>query len=155
MNHSFPFVLLLLAGAVAAADTTSSARPKRPPPPPVYLEECAGCHAAFLPQMLPAASWRRLLQNLPHHFATDASLDAATANEIERWLVSNAGDDTRFPSAPAADRITRTRWFTRQHDEIGAKTWQRPAIGKPSNCTACHRTADEGVFRERDVRIPK
>lgn len=155
MNHSFPFVLLLLAGAVAAADTTSSARAKRPPPPPVYLEECGGCHAAFLPRMLPAASWRRLLQDLPHHFASDASLDAATAGEIERWLVSNAGDGARFPTAPAEDRITRTRWFTRQHDEIAAKTWQRAAIGKRSNCTACHRTAEQGVFNEHDLRIPK
>lgn len=155
MNHSFPFVLLLLAGAVAAADTTSSARAKRPPPPPVYLEECTGCHAAYLPRMLPAASWQRLLGGLPTHFGVDASLDAATLAAIRPWLLDNAGDAQRFPVAPEQDRITRAQWFTRQHHGIKPATWQRPAIGSKSNCGACHGQADQGKYGEHDVHIPK
>jgi hypothetical protein len=34
--------------------------------------------------MLPAASWQRLMGNLPRHFGTDASLDAATTAAAER-----------------------------------------------------------------------
>lgn len=146
---------VLFAASVTAAPVTAAARGKRPPPPAVYVEECASCHAAFLPRMLPAESWQRLLRNLPDHFGTDASLDAALTREIGDWLLANAGDAKRFPEAPAEDRITRARWFERQHDEISAKTWQRASIRKQSNCTACHRGADQGDFNEHDVRIPK
>lgn len=146
-------ITALLAASVSHAG--AGARSKRPPPPAVYLEECASCHAAYLPRMLPAASWQRLLQTLPDHFGSDASLDAALTREIGSWLLANAGDAKHFPSAPEQDRITRARWFTRQHDEISAQTWQRPAIQQRSNCTACHRSADQGVFNEHGVRIPK
>lgn len=153
LRHLMLAIAALLA--TSAGQAGDAARGKRPPPPAVYLEECASCHAAFLPRMLPAASWQRLLQGLPEHFGTDASLDAALTREIGSWLLANAGDAKRFPSAPEQDRITRARWFTRQHDEIPEKSWQRPAIRQPSNCTACHRSADQGVFNEHDVRIPK
>lgn len=146
---------MLSASAVITAAVKGDTRGKRAPPPSAYIEECASCHAAFLPRMLPAESWQRLLRNLPEHFGTDASLDAALTREIGDWLLANAGDARRFPSPPADERITRSRWFERQHDEISAKTWQRESIQKRSNCTACHRGADQGDFNEHDVRIPK
>ena len=148
--HGFIAIsMLLLSSAIDAADA------RKTPPPPVYLAECAACHAAFLPRMLPATSWQRLMRTLPQHFGTDASLDATTAKEIEAWLVGNAAAAKRVVETPPEDRISRSRWFTRQHDEISSATWQRPAIKSRSNCSACHRTSDQGVFDEHDVRIPK
>ena len=123
--------------------------------PPKYRQECAACHVAFPPGMLPADSWRRVLSNLPRHYGTDASLDAPTVNELAAWLAANAGTHKRVREAPPEDRITRSAWFIRQHDEVPAAAWKRPAVKSAANCAACHTQADQGDFNEHTVRIPR
>lgn len=123
-----------------------------------YQQECAACHLAYPPGLLPAASWQRLMADLPHHFGTDASVDAATLKQLTDWLAANAGSYkkvARDPSPPPQDRITRSAWFVHEHDEVPAATWQRPAIKSPANCAACHTQAEQGDFRERNIRIPR
>jgi hypothetical protein len=106
--------------------------------------------------MLPATSWRRVMDNLPRHYGTDASLDAATVEELSRWLNEHAGTYRRVTQeAPPQDRITRSAWFVRKHDEVPAAAWKRPAIKSPSNCVACHGGAEQGDFNEHRVRIPR
>ena len=53
------------------------------------------------------------------------------------------------------DRITRTAWFVRKHDEVAPATWKLPAIKSAANCGACHTTADQGDFNENKIRIPR
>jgi mono/diheme cytochrome c family protein len=125
---------------------------------PLYQQECAACHVAYPPGLLPARSWQRLMSQLPKHFGTDASLDAKTTQQLATWLSANAAQATPGRQAlpePAQDRITQSAWFKRQHDEVGASVWKRPAIKSPSNCIACHTRADQGDFNERFVRIPR
>lgn len=122
---------------------------------PSYKTECAACHIAYPPRLLPAASWQRLMTNLPRHFGTDASLDAATVTALSTWLSANAAEGRRAAQPPAEDRITRSAWFTREHDEVPAATWKRPSIKSASNCMACHTGADRGDFNEHNVRIPR
>jgi hypothetical protein len=152
----FTAIALALAGPVAwpfaHADDGVAARI---PPSPLYRQECASCHIAYPPSMLPAASWLHLMRNLPHHFGADASLEPAAVKELSDWLAANAGDARRVRDRPAQDRITRTAWFVREHREIGASAWQRPSIRSASNCAACHTRAEQGVFDEHDVRIPR
>ena len=105
--------------------------------------------------MLPADSWRRLLSNLPHHYGTDASLDAATVNELATWLGANAGTYKRVREVPPEDRITQSAWFIRKHDEVPGAVWKRPAVKSAANCAACHTQADQGDFNEHNVRIPR
>jgi hypothetical protein len=124
-------------------------------PLPSYQQECAACHLAYPPGLLPAESWKRLMGDLPRHFGTDASLDAATTQAISAWLVANAGSSRRLRDAPPQDRITTSAWFTRQHDEVPAASWKRPAVKRAANCAACHVHADQGDFNEHDVRIPR
>jgi hypothetical protein len=122
---------------------------------PRYMTECAACHLAYPPGLLPAAAWQRVMSNLPRHYGTDASLDSAAVKELSTWLSANAATSRGLRDAPPADRITRSAWFIRQHDEVPAATWKRPAIKSASNCTACHTGADQGDFNERNVRIPR
>ena len=68
---------LSVAGA-ALAD--GDRRAPRTPLLPKYQQECAACHVAYPPGMLPAASWQRVMGNLSHHYGTDASLDPAAAS---------------------------------------------------------------------------
>jgi Dihaem cytochrome c len=122
---------------------------------PAYKAECAACHIAYPPGLLPAASWQRLMTQLPNHFGTDASLDAATVTALSTWLTANAAQGRRAAPPPAEDRITRSAWFIRKHDDVPAATWKRPSIRSASNCMACHTGADQGDFNEHRVRIPR
>lgn len=143
----------LLASAVAA-------RADLPPQTllPAYRSECGACHLAFPPALLPATSWARLMAGLPKHFGTDASLDAATQKTLADWLAANAGTYLkvrREAAPPPEDRLTRSAWFVREHGEVPAAAWRRPDVKSASNCSACHRRADQGNFDEHDVRIPR
>jgi len=143
---------LALAQPPAHADGN---RPLAVAPLPAYQQECAGCHVAYPPGLLPAASWRRLMDHLPQHFGTDASLDAQTVQQLPTWLAANAATGRRAGEVPPQDRITRTAWFVREHREVPAATWQRPAVKSAANCAACHTRAEQGDFDEDHVRIPR
>lgn len=154
----FPLTLGLLALAVAGAARADDRPTARAPLLPAYQQECAACHLAYPPGLLPAASWQRLMADLPRHFGSDASLDATLQQQLSTWLVANAGSDkkvARNPSPPPEDRISKAPWFLREHREVSAATWQRKAIGSPSNCAACHRGATQGRFSEHELRIPQ
>ena len=155
-------VLLGAAAALAVCFTAKArgdeAASLRTPMPATYRDECAACHVAYPPGLLPAASWRNLMSNLPRHFGADASLDPSTVKELVGWLEANAGTDRkvrRDPGSPPEDRITRSSWFVHEHDEVAPATWKLPAVKSPSNCTACHGGADQGDFSEHRVRIPR
>ena len=151
----------LAAIATFATTLASSAwadddrRASRAPTLPQYRQECASCHVAYPPGLLPAASWQRLMNDLPHHFGTDASLEPAVQAQLSGWLAANAGTYRRVREEPPQDRISRSAWFVRKHDEVAAATWKLPAVKSPANCAACHPQADEGDFNEHRVRIPR
>jgi hypothetical protein len=105
--------------------------------------------------MLPAASWERLMNGLPRHFGTDASLDPAAVKELSIWLAASAGAYRRAHEQPPEDRITRSTWFVHEHHEVPPSAWKLPAVRSPSNCAACHAQADQGDFNEHRVRIPR
>jgi hypothetical protein len=121
---------------------------------PAYQVECASCHIAYPPQLLPKASWRALMGDLANHFGTDASLDAKTAKEIQSYLEANTGRSQANGAKPPL-RISETRWFRDEHDEVPATTWTSPAVKSAANCGACHTRAERGDFSERSLRVPK
>lgn len=122
--------------------------------PPSYQQECASCHIAYPPDMLPARSWQRLMNGLDHHFGTDASIDAATVTQLSTWLQAHAADGQRAAQEPPQDRITRAAWFERKHREIETAVWQLPAVKSAANCAACHVGAEQGRFDDDDLRTP-
>lgn len=141
--------------ALADSDDRAARAPSAPPPLPAYKQECAACHVAYPPGMLPASSWQRLMSNLGRHYGIDASLDPATVKELSAWLTANAGTYQRVAEAPPEDRITRSAWFIRKHDEVPATAWKLAAVKSAANCNACHARANQGDFSERNVRIPR
>lgn len=146
-------VLAALVGSQAWAGDGD--RAIRTPLLPKYREECAACHLAYPPGMLPAASWQRVMANLPRHYGTDASLDPATVSALANWLTANAATSGRTSEPPPEDRITRSAWFVRKHHEVAPATWKLPGVRNAANCAACHTQADQGNFDEHDVRIPR
>ena len=123
---------------------------KGPTPPVVYTQECGGCHLAFPPNLLPKASWQRVMNGLDKHYGSDASLDNAPQKQIDTWLHTHGGQGKR-----ARDRITRSAWFERKHREVSVATFKRASIKSPANCAACHGDAAQGDVEGDLVRIPK
>ena len=149
----FTFGLLVALGTMQAAVADVDSR--RVPLLPKYQQECAACHLAYPPGMLPAASWKRVMTGLPRHYGTDASLDPATVKELSTWLGANAGTYKRVSEEPPQDRITTSSWFERKHREVAPQVWKRAAIGSRANCAACHTGAAKGDFEDDNIRIPK
>ena len=160
MYNAFTFRTSLLAlTGLAAVLLTGAAhadgyRQAAVPMPKVYTQECAACHTAYPAGMLPAASWQRIMKGLDHHYGTDASLDADSVRQISTWLTSNAATRGRTSEAPPEDRITRSAWFVRKHDEVHPDVWKLPSVKSAANCAACHTRADRGDFDEDNIRMP-
>ena len=153
--HRWFSILFALMASTHAAQADDDRRRPAVPLLATYAQECAACHVAYLPGMLPSDSWRRLLNDLPRHYGTDASLDPATVKQLATWLSANGGTYKRVRETPLEDRITKSTWFIRKHDEVPAAVWQRPAVKSAANCTACHTQATQGDFNEHSVRIPR
>ena len=144
---------LFLAALFGLAAMPAAADKPRLPPDPAYKAECGSCHVAYPPKLLPRASWQQLMQRHDRHFGSDASLDAKASDAIGRTLAANAG---RRDAPPGAEpRITETRWFRKEHDEVPAALWKSAAVKSAANCAACHTRADDGDYSERTLRLPK
>lgn len=158
-NTKLGLMTLLLAaslGAQARYNGEDRGKPVMPPQSNAkWLTECGGCHMAFPPGLLPAASWKKIMTGLDKHFDTDASLSAQDAKEITDYLVKYPSN--RWTAATAPLRISDSQWFKTKHSssEINPAIWKRESVKSPANCMACHGGADKGDFNENSIRIPK
>ncbi|MFV2091272.1 MAG: hypothetical protein ACC642_11485, partial [Pseudomonadales bacterium] len=122
----------------------------------VYIEECGACHYAYLPGLLPASSWRGIMQGLEDHFGENAELDGETSAHIASYLEQGAlqaGKPSKFsrllrnmPADPPL-RITELPAFINMHYEIPIQLQVKTLKeGFLSPCADCHREAAEGIF---------
>lgn len=129
-----------------------------------YRAECGSCHLAYPPGMLPARSWSRILEGLGDHFGENAELSPAAVASLTDWLRKNAAESGTHPrskkvlkSAQGTTplRISELRFIQREHAELAAAVWQRPAVKTVANCGACHLDAEQWSFSEHRIEIPR
>jgi hypothetical protein len=129
-----------------------------------YLKECGACHFPYQPALLPQRSWKKILGNLEDHYGDDASLDEETLGQIKAYVFANSAETTRNEvSSKILKRergrtplgISETRYFKKEHRKIKPSVIKRESIGSFSNCIACHRSADRGIYEEDFIRIPR
>ena len=156
MNHHHiqPLLALALLSGLVGVARADSGRLMPNNVPTAYTQECAACHTAYPPSLLPARSWQRIMQGLDQHYGTDASLDAATVQALSGWLNTHAGTYKRVTQEPPQDRITRSAWFVRKHDGIRPSVWQLASVKSAANCAACHTGADRGIYGDDSLRQP-
>jgi nitrate/TMAO reductase-like tetraheme cytochrome c subunit len=147
-------ILPLFLFTLAASSAMAAKMPMPSDAPKSYEAECASCHMAYPPGLLSEKSWQNIMSDLGKHFGADASVDAKDQAEITNWLKKNAATKSKYNELAPENRITKTSWFIRKHDEIRADVWKRPSIKSPANCGACHTSATEGVFSEKNVKVP-
>lgn len=148
------FVLIVSALLLTSTVTFAGKMTMPTDPPASYEAECASCHMAYPPGLLSQQSWKNVMSGLSKHFGTDASLDLKTQTELTNWLVKNAATRQKYTETAPENRITKTSWFIRKHDELNGDIWKRASIKSPANCGACHIDAVNGVFSERNIKIP-
>lgn len=129
-----------------------------------WKTECSSCHMLYLPGLLPARSWEKMMTGLDKHFGESAELDPVIKKEITDFLVKNSSDNASnrrgqkilktISKNDAPLRISETSYFIRKHDEVNASVYKRKAIGSAANCIACHSGAEQGNFSEHQVKIP-
>ena len=131
---------------------------------PTYKENCGACHLAYQPELLPSSSWRGILGQLDDHFDEVLELDSATQKVILPYLETNAAENStakravkimRSLGSTTPMRITDIPYIRHKHHEISPSVFDRQKIGSFSNCDACHQRAEEGIYDDDFVVIPK
>lgn len=150
MKNNFLLSLAVLLALPVFADpsTMPSGAPKS------YEAECASCHMAYPPGLLGQKNWQNIMSGLGKHFGTDASLDTKTQTEISNWLLKNAASKQKYAASAPDNRITKSAWFVKEHDELRADVWKRAGVKSAANCMACHKDAASGGFSERNIQVP-
>lgn len=132
-----------------------------------YEANCASCHFAYQPGLLPARSWQKIMHSsaLIQHFGESAEIDTPTRLAILDYLQSNAADVSEdkwskrvmrgIKDAETPLRITRLAYFLQRHDEVSEhNVLDNEAVRSWGNCVACHTQAKQGIYDEDWVKIP-
>ena len=131
---------------------------------PTYTESCGDCHFPYQPGLLPSGSWDKILNSLEDHFGEDIELEPKFKKIIVKYLHANAANYSSSKiSAKIMKclghqtplRITEIPYIRKKHHEIQLDVFKRESIGSFSNCSACHKTAEKGIYDDDNVLIPR
>jgi hypothetical protein len=129
-----------------------------------YREACGSCHFPYQPWLLPSGSWGKLLSNLKNHFGETVDIGAESKGVIEKYLTENAAETSGAKRAmkimkslkgQTPSRITDIPYIRHKHRDVSPEVFARKSVGSSSNCLACHKTADQGIYEDDDVVVPK
>lgn len=132
---------------------------------PFYIKICGSCHMAYQPEFLPRRSWKKIMETLKDHFGTDATITQDESKVILEYLMENAADRKRVGphftalagSIKKGDvplRISDTPFFIKTHNELAKEQILQPDVKSIANCSACHKKAQQGDYRKRNIIIP-
>ncbi len=134
------------------------------PDNPHWREECGACHLAFHPSLLPARSWKVMMEGQASHFGEDLFLEQDAVKKIETFLVENAVEQGLTEAAWKINRsiqktetllrITETPYWIKKHKEISGAIWEHPTVNGKVNCAACHMDAEAGTFEDAAMHLP-
>ena len=131
---------------------------------PTYEAECGECHFLYQPELLPSASWMKILNQLDDHFGEEIELDSDSIKIISDYLKSNGAENSSAKRAVkimrslgnhVPMRITDIPLFREKHHELNPEVLKRESVGSLSNCIACHTTAEKGIYDDDNVKIPQ
>lgn len=153
-----------LAAALGAAPMQGAFARVLVPTDGTYVKECGTCHMPFSPQLLPAASWRKVMGSLDNHFGESADLDAATREKIAAYLVGNSADQASGGESRAImgsigpdevpARITQVPWIAGMHAAVLDPMWSpKPHPKTLTECAVCHTEAGAGNYRIHDYSV--
>jgi len=142
------------------ADARAQVRAARPEATQ-WTKECAGCHLAYLPTLLPHRSWERMIREQAEHFGEDLSLSPASAKRLLDEASAARGLSWAAwklaASATAGDspqRITELRFWRHAHRDLPDAAFKAPVSSGRHDCESCHLDAASGIFQPRMIQKP-
>lgn len=129
----------------------------------LYKQECSSCHFLYQSWLLPARSWKALMDEQDKHFGENLGLEDDVKKQLLAYLTVNSSEKvgtrwaqriTTSSEGTTPKRIMDVPWIKKEHREV-ANAFKRPSIGSASNCGACHTKGAEGNFDEDWVKVPK
>lgn len=160
-NSAFLLGVLCLAGASVVQ--ASGKYRVEPVTNQQYQDECGACHFAYQPGLLPAESWRKVMSNLADHFGENAELERGDQQRLQAYLDKNSADNSSsylsrkvmrsLSKKATVMKISKIGFIAHEHNEIPRRVFKRNLQGL-TNCNACHQRAEQGLYGERDIKIP-
>lgn len=162
---SFIMLLLPLSAGVYVYALIKTYEPEKIAVSELYKTECASCHMAYAPNMLPENSWKKMMAGLDDHFGDDASIDEKSKNEIQKYLVRNSAEKSmeefslKFMASADKTQLplstTKIGYWKKKHDKISHDVFKHESVKSKSNCIACHKWAEYGSFEDNDIKLPE
>jgi mono/diheme cytochrome c family protein len=157
--------LALIINSLLASDNFNTKTDVAPVNNQLYIKECGSCHFPYQAGLLPANAWNKMMTNLENHFNSDASLNEADLQTLTKYLNDNSAEknmqykrSNRIVSSLAKnqipDSISTTPYMIKKHEDIRKNLITQNEVKGLFNCIACHKTADKGIYGERDINIP-
>jgi hypothetical protein len=157
--------LALIINSLLASDNFNTKTDVAPVNNQLYIKECGSCHFPYQAGLLPANAWNKMMTNLENHFNSDASLNEADLQTLTKYLNDNSAEknmqykrSSRIVSSLAKnqipDSISTTPYMIKKHEDIRKDLITQKEVKGLFNCIACHKTADKGIYGERDINIP-
>ena len=157
--------LALIINSLLASDNFNTKTDVAPVNNQLYIKECGSCHFPYQAGLLPSNAWNKMMTNLENHFNSDASLNEADLQTLTKYLNDNSAEknmqykrSSRIVSSLAKnqipDSISTTPYMIKKHEDIRKDLITQNEVKGLFNCIACHKTADKGIYGERDINIP-
>ena len=157
--------LALIINSLLASDNFNTKTDVAPVNNQLYIKECGSCHFPYQAGLLPANAWNKMMTDLENHFNSDASLNEADLQTLTKYLNDNSAEknmqykrSSRIVSSLAKnqipDSISTTPYMIKKHEDIRKDLITQNEVKGLFNCIACHKTADKGIYGERDINIP-
>lgn len=106
----------------------------------LYLENCASCHIAIPPAVLPTQTWKQILQDSQHYGAQIQPLIDPPRLLVWKYLQTFSRPQTKEEQTPY--RLDDSRYFKALHPKV-----KLPRPVEISSCVSCHPSATDYNFR--------
>ncbi|MFN6579522.1 MAG: cytochrome C [Aulosira sp. ZfuVER01] len=106
----------------------------------LYLENCATCHVALPPAVLPTQTWKNLLEDSQHYGVQLQPL--VDPPRILVWKYLQTFSRSQRKDEETAYRVNNSRYFKALHPKV-----KLPRPVQISSCVSCHPSAGEYNFR--------
>ncbi len=129
-----------------------------------YIKACGTCHFAYQPELLPARSWGKILDDPGGHPGGTLTIDKSAKMEIKHYLMENSAEKSSWKRSrkilasignSTPTKISEIPYIKEKHRKIKQEIFMQKSISSRGNCSACHKSAEQGIYNDDDVSIPK
>lgn len=139
--------LALATNAQPTAQTASDTIGSVDPVPPryqlgqeLYLENCASCHIALPPAVLPTQTWKEILQDSQHYGVQLPPLIDPPRLLVWNYLKTFSRSKEKEEETPY--HVNDSRYFKALHPKV-----KLPGSVQITSCVSCHPSAAQYNFR--------